>query len=47
MSNSYDWVHIEFIYNICDVLRDWLPFVQFKKRENTQREVILLEKLFF
>ena len=30
---------------ICDVLRDLLPFVQFKKRENTNGEVLPLVKL--
>ena len=26
----------------CDALRDLIPFVQFKKRENTHRELLLL-----
>ena len=30
---------------ICNVLHDLLPFVQFKKRENTQWSMLLLEKL--
>ena len=30
---------------ICDALRDLVPFVQFKKRENTHGRVLLLLKL--
>ena len=30
---------------ICDVLRDLVPFVQFKKRENTHGGLLLLLKL--
>ena len=30
---------------VCDVLRDLVPFVQFKKRENTQGGALLLVKL--
>ena len=29
----------------CDVLHDLVPFVQFKKRENTHGRVLLLVKL--
>ena len=31
--------------SVCDALRDLAPFVQFKKRENTHGEVLLLVKL--
>ena len=31
--------------NICDALRDLLPFVQFKKRENIHGGILLLVKL--
>ena len=30
---------------VCDVLRDLIPFVQFKKRENTHGGALLLVKL--
>ena len=30
---------------VCDALRDLVPFVQFKKRENTLGGMLLLKKL--
>ena len=41
ISNSYNWVYIEFIYNICDVLRHCYHMY---KREKPQEGVILLVK---
>ena len=34
-----------FLSNICDALRDWVPFAQFQKRENTHGGMLLLVKL--
>ena len=31
--------------SVCDVLRDFAPFIQFKKRENTHGGLLLLVKL--
>ena len=31
----------------CDALRDLVPFVQFKKRENTHGGVLILGGMFF
>ena len=35
---AHEWI-------MCDALRDLVPFVQFKKRENTYGGVLLLVKL--
>ena len=32
-------------HQICDALRELVPFVQFKKRENTHGRVLILVKL--
>ena len=44
---SHNSSYFPLIFNviICDVLHDLLPFVQFKKRENTQWSMLDLEKL--
>ena len=47
MSNTGSCNYILQIPYICDVLRDLVPFVQFKRRENTHGEVLLLVKLQF
>ena len=41
---TFDMPVLEFV-NICDVMRNLVPFVQFKKRENSQGGVLLLVKL--
>ena len=40
------WFNSRFLKIIlCDALRDLVPFVQFKKRENTHGGVLILVKL--
>ena len=41
---TFDMPVLEFV-NICDVMRNLVPFVQFKKRENSHGGVLLLVKL--
>ena len=44
ISNSYNWVHIEFIYNICDVLRHCYHMY---KREKHPRRSDTFSKVAF
>ena len=44
ISKSYNWVHIEFIYNICDVLRDCYHMY---KREKHPRRSDTFSKVAF
>ena len=44
ISNSYNWVHIEFIYNICDVLCDCYHMY---KREKHPRRSDTFSKVAF
>ena len=44
---SLKWVTVLKVSSICDVLRDQVPFVQFKKRENNYKGVLLLVVTLF